>query len=149
MKHILLGVLIITVIACAPKESDLDSRPDIVAFSQTDAKMQSETINDFIARLPKLGTSVAIVKWAAPSTDGSREHIWVADVTFSDGNFIGILTNEPAKIAGNKAGDTVTFAQEDASDWQIIREDGRKEGGFTSKVMEEKTEASTPSYRQI
>lgn len=82
------------------------------------------------------------------TVDGSKEHIWVDEVDFANGKFTGKLANEPAKIAGKKIGDTVTFAKEDASDWMIFHEDGREEGGFTTKVMEEKTGTSAPNSRE-
>lgn len=142
MKYFLILLLVIGA-GCRKSESVFDGREDIVQVSDNDSKMQAaqqkarDTMDEFIGKLPNLKDGEAIVKWAAPATDGSEEHIWVEDVTFVDGKFTGKLANEPAAIEGKKVGDKVTFPKADASDWAIFYHDGRSEGGFTNKVLEE------------
>lgn len=143
MRYVLLVLLLVIGVGCRKSEGEFDGREDIVQVSDTDSKMQAaqqkarDTMDEFIGKLSNLKEAEAIVKWAAPTDGGNQEHIWVEKVVFADGKFTGNLANKPAAIEGKKIGDKVTFAKEDASDWAIYYRDGRSEGGFTNKVLEE------------
>ena len=63
------------------------------------------------------------------------EHIWVTDVKrLSDGNYSGLLANEPSDLPGKDIGDQVEFKQIDISDWMFMRND-KVVGGETIKAI--------------
>lgn len=142
--------MLLVVIGCNQSYSPYNGREDIVQVPDGDSKMRAaqqkakETMDGFISKLPNLKEADVFVKWAAPANNGSKEHIWVEGVKFADGRFTGKLGNQPAAIDGKKLGDKVTFSKEDASDWAIFYHDGREEGGFTNKVVEEQQGNSSP-----
>jgi uncharacterized protein YegJ (DUF2314 family) len=79
------------------------------------------------------------VKWAAVTTDGGTEHLWVLPLTWSAFRIEGVLLSPPRRAlrSGRTAGDTVAFPAEELSDWVRIGPDGSREGGFTIDVLEE------------
>jgi uncharacterized protein YegJ (DUF2314 family) len=63
------------------------------------------------------------------------EHIWVIDVKkLSDGNYSGLLANEPSDLPGKNIGDQVKFKQIDISDWMFMRNE-KVVGGETIKAL--------------
>ena len=83
-------------------------------------------------RYPKFAVKAAV-------TEGEHvEHLWLSDVTFKDGHFVGKISNQPHVITKVKRGDEYKVAKDKISDW--IYADAQKRamiGGFTDKAMEE------------
>ncbi len=83
------------------------------------------------------------VKWAAPTTAGSVEHVWVEPLAWSRFRIEGRLLSPPQSPleCGRTRGELVSFAAEELSDWVYLAEgriDGRLDGGFTIKLLEDR-----------
>lgn len=83
------------------------------------------------------------VKWAAPTVGGDVEHVWVRPLAWSRFRIEGRLASPPqtALACGRQAGDLVSFPAEELSDWLHLLDgtvDGRREGGFTIDVLEQR-----------
>jgi uncharacterized protein YegJ (DUF2314 family) len=66
--------------------------------------------------------------------DGSAEHMWVDQLTYADGQFQGVLSNDPVDVTDLTYGDTVTASADEISDWMIV-DDGQLLGGYTLHVL--------------
>ncbi|MHC4710048.1 MAG: DUF2314 domain-containing protein [Planctomycetota bacterium] len=91
---------------------------------------------------PGEGGSWAI-KWAAPTVRGGVEHVWVRPVSWSRFRIEGRLASPPHAelVCGRKAGELVSFPVEEMSDWLHLLDgtiDGRREGGFTIDLLEQR-----------
>jgi uncharacterized protein YegJ (DUF2314 family) len=86
------------------------------------------------------------VKWAAPTADGSIEHVWVRPAAWSRFRVEGVLESEPVHdlASGHGAGDLVSFPFEELSDWVRADPAGPREGGFTLEVLERRADESAP-----
>lgn len=62
------------------------------------------------------------------------EHIWLDSVHFSNGNIIGIVSNNPVTVKSVKLGDAVTIDTSKLSDWMFMR-DGKAQGAFTVRLF--------------
>ncbi len=81
------------------------------------------------------------IKWAAPTADGTIEHLWVVPVTWTRFRVEGRLANQPQREleCGRNAGELVSFPADELSDWVHFlqgRADGPREGGFTMELLE-------------
>jgi uncharacterized protein YegJ (DUF2314 family) len=73
-----------------------------------------------------------------PYDDGANwEHLWVSDLTYSEGVFTGLVWNEPLRVRSLHIGDEVQVDPADISDWMIIQ-DGKMLGGFTIYAIRDK-----------
>ncbi|WP_168176751.1 MULTISPECIES: YegJ family protein [Thioclava] len=61
------------------------------------------------------------------------EHIWIAPISISAQKITGTLMNEPVHFKAH-AGDEITFAPNQISDWSF-RRDGKLHGNYTTRVM--------------
>ncbi|MEJ1555317.1 DUF2314 domain-containing protein [Escherichia coli] len=67
----------------------------------------------------------------APITDhGRTEHFWLTDVTYSNGMFIGVISNDPGIVTNVEYGQEWKIKKEDISDWMYTRGD-KIYGGYT------------------
>jgi len=70
------------------------------------------------------------------SREGS-EQIWLNDIHFKNGNYYGVLANNPQFIQDIKKGDVVIFNTDLITDWMYVR-DKKIIGGFSIKYLLEK-----------
>jgi len=116
-------------------------------FSTRDAQMNAaiaearRTLPQFIEALRAgRGDSFAI-KAAFDTIEGSREHMWLTDLTFRGGRFVGTLMNDPYDVPGLRAGDRVAVEEARGTDWMIFDNQERL-GAFTKQVLERNRERS-------
>ena len=76
-----------------------------------------------------------------PGSNNSIEHIWLTNITIENGNFYGIVANEPFYISNMKLGDNVKFDINKISDWKYIK-DGYLYGGRSIKYFYDKMSKS-------
>lgn len=122
----------------APIVGFSDKDPDYVK-AVTEAK---RTLPSFIKRLkdPKPGEEFN-VDAGIPTPTGEPEHIWIENVSYANGKFMGELNDEPFNIPGKHKGDRVTVSEREVDDWSIYHEDsGKEEGSFTQPVLNRATE---------
>lgn len=94
-----------------------------------------KTVDKFIAalRAPKASQSRFAVK--KPFVEGDKaEHIWLTEVSYDGRLFHGKVDNEPVEIKGARAGQAVSVAANEISDWMYVQ-DGRLVGGYTITAM--------------
>lgn len=65
------------------------------------------------------------------------EHIWLSDVVYRDGVFIGSVGNEPVDASGIRLNDEATVEKTEISDWMYI-DDGVLVGGYTLRVLRDR-----------
>lgn len=94
-----------------------------------------ETLDDFIAALqnPKPNQSDFGVKYAFSEGD-TFEHMWITELTYANGEFSGVLGNDPALVKNIKNGDSVTIKRADVEDW-LYFEGEDLIGGYTAKLL--------------
>ena len=81
------------------------------------------------------------VKWAAPTSDGGVEHVWVQPTSWTRHRIEGWLASPPQSplACGRVQGDLVSFPADALSDWARFTAGSREhpvEGGFSIRVLE-------------
>lgn len=114
---------------------------NIKPFSSNDSAMNTaiqKARSTFMGAVPRsLGKSdvQVMVKLGLETDSGSKEHLWVNKVKKLKGDrFEGIVDNDPFDIAKLSYGDRIEFTPLIVSDWLIIRQGGKRDGGFTIDV---------------
>lgn len=75
------------------------------------------------------------IKEAFPTPDGSKEHMWIGEISFDGTNYTGVLANEPIHVTEVKYGDTITINTKNISDWMYFdRQLNLAHGGYTMRV---------------
>lgn len=74
------------------------------------------------------------VKVRLGDADGAGEHIWLYDVTYTNGKIAGKLVDDALMFPSLHAGDVVPVEPREISDWMTVA-NGRACGGFTSRIM--------------
>jgi len=115
----------------------------IVPVARNDEEMR-EAERRANAELPAIRTrfeaglepgAVLSVKHGFPDNSGSLEHMWVSVSVWHDGRIKGQLMNDPFACPDLRAGQTVSFAEDEVSDWILTTSDGSRLGGYTSDVL--------------
>jgi uncharacterized protein YegJ (DUF2314 family) len=94
------------------------------------------TAPQVVARLQHAPPGLAYlgVKVRLGDPDEAGEHIWLYDVTYSDGKIEGKLVDDAEMFPDFRASDVVRVEPREISDWMTV-ENGRACGGFTSRIM--------------
>jgi uncharacterized protein YegJ (DUF2314 family) len=71
--------------------------------------------------------------------DYGREYMWVRVAAVDDRYIVGRLDNRPAFVRAVRPGQKVRVPRAGLNDWLIVR-GGQLEGGFTLKVVQERTQ---------
>lgn len=100
-----------------------------------------ETARSHLARV--LDTAIASDGTAHPAltlkvafaVDDGEEIIWVATVVRDGAEFTATLANEPLRLEGLAAGDTVRFTEAMIADWGLVGASGKLFGHYTTRVL--------------
>ncbi len=120
----------------ASSSSEADEKPDTLITGGYDpvemeaavARARSE-VDHFLEVLQTGDADSFLVK--APITEGDNtEHFWIKDVTFEDGVFKGLISNDPGMITTVTYGQAWSVAKDEITDWVYNRGD-RMHGGYT------------------
>ncbi len=149
--------------AIAPAEPPLSSTPDGSAWRSLDgservAAPPVETDPELAAAIEQARSTAAAarrkwasqpeeartfwaVKWAAPTSDGGIEHVWVQPTSWTRHRIEGWLASPPQGplACGRVQGDLVSFPAEALSDWARFTAGSWEhpvEGGFSIRVLE-------------
>ena len=90
-------------------------------------------VDAFIAELSKKNGTAFSVK--APIEDnGKTEHFWLTDVVYSDGQFSGVIGNDPGVVKNVKFGQSWTIKKGAISDWMFMRNE-KIHGNYTMRPL--------------
>ncbi|OWY17899.1 hypothetical protein B6V73_04610 [Thioclava sp. JM3] len=95
------------------------------------ARATYETV--FIPAVRARSGSRFMLKTGIDTPANGLEHIWIAPISISAQKITGTLMNEPVHFKAH-AGDEITFAPNQISDWSFRRE-GKLHGNYTTRVM--------------
>jgi uncharacterized protein YegJ (DUF2314 family) len=96
------------------------------------ARARSE-VDSFVEELSKGNGENFAVK--APIEDnGQVEHFWLTEVVFRDGEFEGVINNDPGIVSNVKLGQKWTIAKSEISDWMFMR-GGKMHGNYTMRPL--------------
>jgi len=123
-----------------PQSSGAGSKPstlvtggyDQVEMAAAVMRARSE-IDQFLEVLASREADSFLVK--VPITEGEyTEHFWVKDVSFADGMFKGVISNDPGNITTVTYGQEWTVPKEEITDWIYNRGD-KMHGGYTIEPL--------------
>ena len=120
-----------------------DSDDPVVMVAEDDAAMNAaiqkakQTVSQIIDALsnPQPGQSEFAVK-VGVEDDGGVEHMWVGNIRYEDGSFIGTLNNEPRMVTSVTFGQPMTVSESEISDWMYV-DNGKLIGGYTIRALRE------------
>ena len=144
MRHFVLSAAVSVLLACPVLAEDA-----VVNFGADDPEMSAAEA-EAKASLPKFLIEVVgpdgyaiegtAVKVSFPTVDPESsgmdtEVIWVSPWAMSQGQFRGLLANEPVALGDLRVGDVVDFRQDQIHDWSYFGEDGKLYGNYSTRVM--------------
>lgn len=152
MKTSLFKIIIasLLLLSCNQSKNDKTQRenePDIYNLKESDTAINNaiakanETLNQFetILKNDEQYLNYYSIKQNFPTSNGGGEHIWVGQIKLINGNYSGIIGNDPIYTKAVKLGDTVTVAKNKISDWMIIDgTTGKTKGGYTIRVLRDR-----------
>jgi uncharacterized protein YegJ (DUF2314 family) len=96
------------------------------------AKARSE-VGKFLTEMEaKNGESFSV---KAPVNDnGKVEHFWLTDITYANGEFEGVIGNDPGIVTNVKFGQKWKIKKEEISDWMFMRND-KIHGNYTMRPL--------------
>ncbi len=131
-------------VSCHNPEStkiERENQPDMFRVEDDDKEMTATiqsaktSLNRFDSALKSQNEkfSAFALKQRFETVEGS-EHIWVGSIYFKEGNYYGILANEPDKLSGLYMGDSLKIDKEKITDWKY-QIGNRLIGGFTIRLL--------------
>lgn len=119
-----------------------EGEPTIYGVKSEDEEMNAailqanETLDDFKKGLldPTADSHALKVKF---SNEKGIEHMWIGDIVYKDGQYSGILNNEPEYITEYKSGDKIEVDASKISDWMYLV-NGKLHGGYTIRVLRDR-----------
>jgi uncharacterized protein YegJ (DUF2314 family) len=121
------------------------NRDDVFGVELSDSEMKqarkevAETLSAFVHEIkepPKEGRRFLIKVELREGTD--VEHVWLEPVKWMSPGLAGVLAVKPAFIKKHQIGDVIRPMPDEISDWVIIEPDGKKIGGFTEMIINER-----------
>ena len=106
--------------------SDSEAMQEAIAEART-------TVGGFIEALQRGDGTKFSVKTAVK--DGDKvEHLWLGELRYRNGKFIGKIGNKPHVVKSVSFGDSYTVRKQEISDWAYFK-GNEVQGGFTAKVL--------------
>ncbi len=138
MKRAAMALLALTLLltCCSDHSSDPVTE---VEFEDKDMNAAIDdaraSLAEFVERLknPKpTDESFSVKKMIS---DGEEvEHLWLTDVSYSDGKFTGIINEDPQSVSNVIFGQEVTVEEAEILDWMYL-DDGALVGNFTLRSL--------------
>lgn len=143
-------VAVLTIIGCKQNAADdkveREGEPDIYQVEKEDASMKAAiekaraTISQFDSALNannKNFEDFAIKQSFNTDVEDGGEHIWIGDISIRNGDYYGIVNNEPEWTKEVKLGQQVKVDKSRISDWMYL-DNGRLKGGYSIVVLRNK-----------
>jgi uncharacterized protein YegJ (DUF2314 family) len=151
MKFIRLLLFLPLYLGCSSNQSNknlssnklgLDTTADTYSVTAEDSSMNlaideaKKTIGEFDQALKNRNPSQTdfAVKKRYKTADGGGEHMWIAGITFENGNYKGFVNNDAEKTTEVKYGDTVIVHKDEITDWMYLDNNVLK-GGYTIREV--------------
>jgi len=113
-------------------ETFVESGYDEQEMEEAIARARAE-VDSFIKELTNPTGESHSVK--APIEDGGEtEHFWLRNVTYRNGQFEGIIDNEPGRVSNVQLGQKWTVKKDEISDWMFLRK-GKMHGNYTVRPL--------------
>lgn len=131
---LLLGTLAVVFCSCesTPPDTLIQGGYDEQEMEAAIARARSE-VDFFIAEFEQGNGTDFSVK--APIEDGGEtEHFWLTDITYANGEFRGLIGNDPGMVTNVKIGQEWTIKKSEISDWMFMR-DGKIHGNYTMRPL--------------
>ena len=90
-------------------------------------------VDAFIAEMEK-GNGEGFAVKAPIEYQGQTEHFWLTDVVYRNGQFEGIIGNEPGMAKNVRLGQKWTIKKHEISDWMYMR-DEKMYGNYTMRPL--------------
>jgi uncharacterized protein YegJ (DUF2314 family) len=157
MKYLFFLLMACLCCACNKTEDKAEDndKPDTLIESGYDeqemdgaiARARKE-VDTFIAELSKPTGEDHAVKVAITENDDT-EHFWLIDVSYRDGQFEGVINNEPGIVKNVRMGEKRKVNKADISDWMFMR-GGKMYGNYTLRpLLKAMPENEAERYRSI
>ncbi|MBD8346376.1 DUF2314 domain-containing protein [Dysgonomonas sp. HGC4] len=142
---ILASIITLGLISCSNKSKSTENE-NISYIKEDDKEINiamdkaKETFNQFekafIENQKTNRYTNFVVKEGFPTKDGSKEHMWVSELTYDGNNFFGIVSNEPLYDTQVQFGDTITIDKNLISDWMYTDTSSNLTyGAYTMRVF--------------
>lgn len=141
-----LAIIIVLLTGCGNDSAKLNNSgkgDPVMEIDDEDKEMNNamaiarETIGEFIKELNSPSEDKICMIKMSIDNEGRKENIWIDNVKYSNGRFIGTLANVP-NSPQYELGDEVSIEESDISDWAVLFKNGTMVGGYTIKVMEKR-----------
>ena len=134
MKSLLVILIVAaSLCSCSNKPDTLvDGGYDEQEMAAAIVRARSE-VDAFIAELANPSGTNHAVK-VPIEDDGETEHFWVTDVSYANGEFEGIIGNDPGIVENVESGQKWTAPKAEISDWLFMRE-GKMYGNYTMRPL--------------
>jgi|GEM_PF-2022555 len=106
-----------------------------LSVAQMQARAHLNQFFDAVVGEDGVARKGAALRIALMGDNGRIEEVWVTPFARRDGYLIGVLSDEPQRIAARRSGDLVNFQSDDVRDWSFFGEDGRMYGNYTTRLM--------------
>lgn len=137
--YLILG-LSISLVAC--KNKTKESEDQIVQIDSDDKDMNKainkaqETLNSFREAFDSNKYEDYTIKAMFKTKDNNIEHMWVNNLQYINGQFLGTLANTPMGEMDITHGDSIKINNRDISDWMYIDpKTNTIYGGYTMRVI--------------
>ncbi|MBM3794683.1 MAG: DUF2314 domain-containing protein [Acidobacteria bacterium] len=74
-----------------------------------------------------------VVKARIQDSNGT-EHFWLENIRYVDGEFSGVISNEPGIVKNVRVGQSCKIKESDIEDW-MFRRDGKIHGNYTMRPL--------------
>lgn len=130
---ILLAGLICLFPACRPQpETLVEEGYDAQEMDAAIARARSEV--DIFIKVLQAGSGTDFAVKAPIEDRGKVEHFWLTDVVYQDGQFEGLIGNDPGVVGNVKFGQKWKLGRAEISDWLYFK-DGKMYGNYTMRPL--------------
>lgn len=114
---------------------------EVTRVKENDPKMEAaiaearKTVDALLKVMSSKDEAIKSISIKVPLEDGDEvEHVWLGNVEFKAGNFIGNIANDLKVVKNFKMGQSVTYGKDEITDWMYIKDDVVY-GNVTLKAM--------------
>lgn len=152
LRNVLPILICMAIAGCDPNNERIEKKKgkdgDLYMVEQENKRMTKaiDSANRTIARFDRAlksgnpGFRDFSLKVRFNMPDGGGEHMWLNRITWSTGNYYGVVDSYPEYTEEVKQGDTLLISKERISDWMYVDDDTLR-GGFTLRVIRDEMTA--------